>query len=359
MNKLVYEELIAFHPGYYVKDLLEEEGMTQEELAKRLQTSGKNISDLLHGKINLTDEMALRLSIVFGTSVSMWLNLNQNYSEKKLEIERRMQEDAECALAEGLDYEFWRKLNLVPRAETQVERVRELQKFLKVSSLEVLKRRDFMVQYRKTPEVTDSNVIAANAWVQTGLNMAIQMETEAFCYATFKWTLSELRKMTKESFLSVSNKIQEMLAECGVALVFLPNLKSCGVKGAVKWLHKEKVMLAINKDYQYEDEFWFSLFHELGHVLQQRLKVLIVSEKPELMESDDLLTKLEEDADSFANNLLVPDEKYDVFLSNKVFSEDSIRKFAIEIDTTPEIVMRRMQRERLSNYALLLKKIKK
>ena len=131
--------------------------MTQEELAKRLQTSGKNISDLLHGKINLTDEMALRLSIVFGTSVSMWLNLNQNYSEKKLEIERRMQEDA----------------------------------------------------------------------------------------------------------------------------------------------------------------------------------------------------------DSFANNLLVPDEKYDVFLSNKVFSEDSIRKFAIEIDTTPEIVMRRMQRERLSNYALLLKKIKK
>ena len=101
------------------------------------------------------------------------------------------------------------------------------------------------------------------------------------------------------------------------------------------------------------------MFHELGHVLQQRLKVLIVSEKPELMESDDLLTKLEEDADSFANNLLVPDEKYDVFLSNKVFSEDSIRKFAIEIDTTPEIVMRRMQRERLSNYALLLKKIKK
>ena len=38
MNKIEYEELIAFHPGYYVKDYIEDQGITQEELAKRLQT---------------------------------------------------------------------------------------------------------------------------------------------------------------------------------------------------------------------------------------------------------------------------------------------------------------------------------
>lgn len=87
MNKLEYKNQIAFHPGYYIKEMLEYEGISQNELAIRLQISEKNMSDLLHGKTNLSDEMAKNLSIVFGTSVSMWLNLNQKYLEKKREIE--------------------------------------------------------------------------------------------------------------------------------------------------------------------------------------------------------------------------------------------------------------------------------
>ena len=64
MSKIEYKELIAFHPGYYVKEMIEYEGMSQEELSKRLQTSGKNVSDLINGKANLSDEMALNLSII-------------------------------------------------------------------------------------------------------------------------------------------------------------------------------------------------------------------------------------------------------------------------------------------------------
>ena len=89
MNKIEYEELIAFHPGYYRKDYIEEQGITQEEFAKRLQTTPKYVSNLVNGRINLTDEMALKMSSVFGTSETMWLNLNKNYIEKKLEIEKR------------------------------------------------------------------------------------------------------------------------------------------------------------------------------------------------------------------------------------------------------------------------------
>ena len=81
MNKIEYEELIAFHPGYYVKDYIEDQGITQEELAKRLQTTPKYVSDLVNGRINLTDEMVLKLSIVFGTwirNVSLFARLNIN-----------------------------------------------------------------------------------------------------------------------------------------------------------------------------------------------------------------------------------------------------------------------------------------
>lgn len=89
MVKLEYKNQIAFHPGYYLKEMLEYEGMSQTELASCLQISEQNVNDFLHGKTNLSDEMAMNLSIVFGTSVSLWLNLNQKYLEKKLEIERQ------------------------------------------------------------------------------------------------------------------------------------------------------------------------------------------------------------------------------------------------------------------------------
>lgn len=146
MNKIMYKELIAFHPGYYIKDLIDELGMTQDELAKRLGSSGKNISDLINGKCNLSDEMALKLSIVFGTTIDMWLNLNKTFISKKLEIEKRILEDEQCELIKYIDYNFWVNLKLVKQARKSTEKVRELQKYFKVSSLEVLKRHDFLVQ---------------------------------------------------------------------------------------------------------------------------------------------------------------------------------------------------------------------
>ena len=89
-NKIEYQELIGFHPGYYVKEYIEELGITQEEMAKRLETTPKYVSDLVNGRIDLTDEMSLRLSVALGTSMKLWQNLNQSYIEKKSEIEKRI-----------------------------------------------------------------------------------------------------------------------------------------------------------------------------------------------------------------------------------------------------------------------------
>lgn len=300
MNKLIYKELIAFHPGYYIKDMIEAEGMSQDELAKRLQTSSKNISDLLKGKINLTDEMALRLSIVFGTSVSMWLNLNQGFIKEKLEIERRMQEDAECELAKEIDYSFWVDLNVVEPMRKTSGKVRELQRYFRISSLEVLKKRDFLVQYNTTADIKDKDVLNANAWVQTAINIGNQIDTKKFDKKKLATILPEIRKMALQNPKEFQGKLKEMFAECGIAFVMLPNLKCCNINGAVKWLNKEKALLAMNDVEVLDEKFWFALFHEIGHVMQQRLKALIVRENKEILEKDGLLIRLEKEADQFA-----------------------------------------------------------
>lgn len=361
MNKIEYEELIAFHPGYYVKDYLEDQGITQEELAKRLQTSPKNISDLVNGKINLTDEMAMKLSIVFGTSSTMWLNLNRKYIEKRLEIQKRIQLKKECDLVRLIDYKYWMNLGLVKATRKASEKVIELQKFLRVSSLSVLCARGFLVQYRTSvTEVTDINVINANAWVQTAINIGSAMEVEPFDKKKMSMAIPEIRKMITQDPEEFFPKMKALLASCGVALVLLPNLKNCGVNGAVKWLGKDKVVLALNDRRRYADLFWFALFHELGHVMQQRIKVLLVSNTDSEQVTDKVLQKLETDADTFSQDTLIPKEEYLRFISENKnnLKTDAIKTFANEINVIPGIVVGRLQRDGYIDYNSYLNGLK-
>ena len=362
MNKIEYQELIAFHPGYYVKDYLDELGITQEELAKRLQTTPKYVSDLVNGRINLTDEMVLKLSIVFGTSTKLWLNLNRSYIEKKLEIERREKLAQECELVKKMDYKFWVTLGAVKATRIAAEKVQELQKYFKVSSLAVLGQRDFLVQYRTSvTEVKDINVITANAWVQTAINEGTQMNVELFNKKKLTESIPEIRNMTVQQPEVFYPRLKELLASCGVALVLLPNLKNCGVNGAVKWLGKDKVVLALNDRRKYADTFWFALFHELGHVLQQRIKVLLVSEKNKAgLETDELIQRLENDADAFSQNVLIPEAEYNDFVSTnrEGFTEETIRAFAKEINIQPGIVVGRLQKDEYLGYQTVLNSMK-
>lgn len=362
MNKIEYEELIAFHPGYYVKDYIDDQGITQEELAKRLQTTPKYVSDLVNGRINLTDEMVLKLSIVFGTSTTMWLNLNQKYIEKKLEIEKRIQLDEECELVRQIEYKFWVELGVVKATRVAAEKVMELQRYFKVSSLSVLSQRDFLVQYRTSvSEVSDVNVINANAWVQTAINIGSGMDVEPYNKKKLSAAIPEIRSMTVQDPKKFYPRLKELLASCGVALVLLPNLKNCGVNGAVKWLGKDKVILALNDRRKYADTFWFALFHELGHVLQQRIKVLLVSEKNKSgLETDDLIQKLEAEADLFSQDTLIPKDEYFEFIESnqRGFTADSIRTFARKINILPGIVVGRLQQDQHLAYQTNLNSLK-
>ena len=345
MNKIEYKELIAFHPGYYLKEIIEDMGITQDEFAKRLGTTGKSLSDLLNGKSNLSKEISLNLSIMFGTTVDVWLNLQKTYIEKVLEIERRKTEDKEAECVPLIDYTFFVKLGAVQKAKSATDKAKELLKYFRISSFSVLTRNDFLVNYRTAIQaVAEKNIINSNAWVQTALNIGQEINTGKFNSKKLRNHLQEIRGMTLENPKDFYPRLEEIFASCGVAFVVLPHLKNSGVNGAVKWISKNKVILAMNDRRKYADTFWFSLFHEIGHVFQEKITMLIVGR--DIEEMDEANRVLENEANNFAQNTLLPESEYLEFINAGIFSEGHIRQFANIVGIHPGIIVGRLQVEK-------------
>jgi addiction module HigA family antidote len=68
------------HPGEVIRELcLEPLGSSVTAAAKALGVSRKNLSERLNGKIGLSPEMALRLSLAFDTTPESWLTQQMHY----------------------------------------------------------------------------------------------------------------------------------------------------------------------------------------------------------------------------------------------------------------------------------------
>lgn len=79
------------HPGEIIKELcLEPLGINLTQAAKALGVSRKTLSAIINGRARVTPEMAIRLSLAFGTSAESWLNQQSQYD---LWEARRKQQD--------------------------------------------------------------------------------------------------------------------------------------------------------------------------------------------------------------------------------------------------------------------------
>ncbi len=68
------------HPGTIVRQLcLDPLGMSVTAAARALGVSRKTVSALLNGRAGISPEMAVRLSMAFGTSSESWMNQQTQY----------------------------------------------------------------------------------------------------------------------------------------------------------------------------------------------------------------------------------------------------------------------------------------
>lgn len=337
-NYIEYNNSVAFHPGFYIKEIVDESGLTQEDFAKRLGTTPKNLSLLLRGDQSLSIDIATKLSRMLGTSIAYWLNLQQAYDVKIAEIESAKELKKEKEILRLIDYNYFVENYNFPSLKRQVDKqIKCVREFLHVSSLTVLEEENLAVNYRSySVKLSRSNMVNANVMVQIAINQTLEKDAPKYNKIMFEKAVEFALTQTKKhaGFLPM---IEKAFAEAGVILIVLPNLRNSGINGASKKVGG-KVMLMVNDRGKYEDTFWFTLFHEIGHIHNGDLGVSFNNDK-------------EDEADLFAQRKLIPQDKYEAFLcQNHYFDESVIRKFADSIDRDPGIVLGRLLKDDIVPY---------
>lgn len=340
-NYVEFENKIAFHPGYYIKEYIEESGLTQEDFAVRLGTTPKNISYIIRGEQSISIDIANKLSRMIGTSVKYWLNLQNEFDILLCDIKNLQELVEEKEVFKYLKYSYFRDNFNLPNIPNKVdEQIKCVRDFLNVSSLTVFKKKDMYVNFRKVAlNQTESNIIKANIMVQIATNLSMKnIDIPKFDKQQFIKSIEYALTLTKEHFIS-SNLIKESFYNCGVDLHILPSITGSKINGATKKIGNH-IMLMINDRNSNSDSFWFTLFHEIGHIINGDLGISFENDEGEK----------EERANKFAEDKLIPLKEYDEFKKEKNFSVQNIIDFSKKIDRDPGIVLGRLQKDKIIEF---------
>lgn len=332
----------AIHPGHVIARSLEREGMTQKNLSERTGLTEKHWSHIINGEASITIETALLLENALGGAASFWINLEKNYQETKARLERNALVKKESALVAKFPYAELVRRGYIERTTNREKKVENLWKFFGVNSLPFVKVTE-AVAYRKRGGA-DIKSEAIAAWLRCGELEARKATVEQFSGATLKRRIEELRTLTTMPAEESSIKAREILAGAGASLIYMPHFPGTGVSGAVRWIGDNPV-IQLSLLGSYADIFWFNLFHEIGHLLLHGKKEKFIE-----FDNHDLYATMEkeEEANSFASNILIPSKDYAAFIKARIFSQNSVRKFANSIQIDPGIVEGRLCREKVT-----------
>lgn len=160
--------------------------------------------------------------------------------------------------------------------------------------------------------------------------------------------LGELVKLTR--LKNGPRKAKDLLADHGVILVIERHLPGTYLDGAAMLSDSGHPVIALTLRYDRLDNFWFVLFHELGHVflhLFDNLKFDFFDE-----ESGTETDSIEAAADKFALEALIPESQWNRCLSRFALSEEAVRIDAKKLDIDASIIAGRIRKER-NNYIIL------
>jgi addiction module HigA family antidote len=329
-------------PGETLQEVLDERGISQAELADRTGRPKKTINEIIQGKTAITPETAIQLERVLGILAAFWTNLEANYRANLARASERAELLRHVDWMKKLPVAAMIRQGWIRRLPDKVDQLQELLNFFGVASPLRWEEMLEATAFRKS-SAFDVDMGALTAWLRRGEVEGRGMVCRPFDKAAFREVLDRARALTRRPLMSVFRELQEQCAGAGVVVVVVPELPRTRVNGATRWLSKDKALVQLSLRYKREDVFWFSFFHEAGHVLLHGKREVFVDGEPG--EGDQ-----EMEADAFASNTLIPTQAYRRFLGRTTIPKAAVLEFAISVGVHPGIVVGRLQHEKVIQF---------
>jgi HTH-type transcriptional regulator/antitoxin HigA len=338
-------------PGDTIADLLEERDWTQTKFAERLGSSTKYVSQLINGSAHITEDAALKLEKVLGSTATFWLSREAHYRARLAQIEEEKNLSLWTNWADTFPVRELMNQNKIPkRRQTEKNKskiVQDLLQFFGVASPDEWRicYGSMETHFRRTrPDQSDVNAIAA--WLRLGELQTEKLAEPKYNKTKFKSAIAEIRNLT---ILPPQEFLPEMRALCrdaGVAFLVVPAIPRAHVCGVARWINPHRPVIQLSLYGKTNDRFWFNFFHEAAHILLHHDKGEIFLDS---FEGQTIKSEKEEEADQYASKILIPSEYENELKSLR--SKERVKEFSRNIGLHPGIVAGRLQHQGIVQHS--------
>ncbi len=338
MNQRVQQADWFSRPGDSLVAAMSRRGLNPNEVAKHLEGGLDQLRKYVSGSLSIDDVAATTLSCVVGGSKAFWLARQDNY-------ERDLQRAIDAVPANEISIWLDHIPSPMPKprgrmtASVRQEELRHRLSFFGVSTLGAWDRRysgDRSRTLFRTTGTFESIDGAVSLWLRQGELEACLSDTARWDIDVLKSKILEIKSLSRIAkparFLP---RLKELLSNAGVALVVKRAPKDCRASGASRFVRPDKAMILLSFRYRSDDQFWFTVFHEIGH--------LILHGSESFVDTDDMPEdNCERQANEFATSMIVPLDRWPDF-ENLRSDHRAVTRFAVSVGVSPGLVLGQLQ----------------
>ena len=329
--------------GEIIKEYIVERGISQKDLARRLNLSEKHVSNFLSGKIHLTEDMALKLEFIINDiPASYWLNYEARYREflAKKEFDSNLEKVNIKEISNRFKFkEIFPKTTL-----TIYEQAREVLKLLNISNFDCFDNiyNNLNVEFFQDGGEKESIVI----WIKLCEREITKQNNDL---EDINFSLKELRNnLSKFKNIALNSNVDESMMACrklcnklGIYLVIRKPISNSKVRGVLT-TYNNRPAIFLSGRYKTHDHIWFAFIHELKHLLDDYNKKDIQISFDDI----DIHNQKEEETNKFVSDYFINPIDYNNFVKNNRFDRTSLERFAKQQNVCVGILVGRLQHDK-------------
>jgi HTH-type transcriptional regulator / antitoxin HigA len=337
---------VSFQPDWFSKPgdtlltLMEQRELTSESLALKIGCTNAVVRGLIAGTVAVDGSFAVALSQHVGGTPKFWQVRQEKYQGALSRAAAAVSKRTGADWVKRFPHAELAKNGWIKHTRNRDELIKAYLAYFGVNDPNEWEERytDFLklTAFRTSPTF-QSKVGPLSAWLRQGEIEAAQLQCGAWDPASLRKRLQEIRVLCKAKnpryFLP---RIRKICAEVGIAVVFVRSPSGCAASGATRFVSRNKAMVILSFRYLSDDHFWFTLFHEIGHLLLHNASVTFIDGE------EGLSNKMEDEANGFSERILIPDDRRDELMDLKP-QRDSIIRFAVSIGVSAGVVVGQLQ----------------